>query len=230
MIKKVSEIIEQKTWIGYVCLVCVILICMDLFGSGSEPDEEEFDRDLTGWETIITPEEYRQIEIGMTYEEVRNIVGGEGKVVDKNTNSIDYAWPGEYYLNKYCGLVEIRFRADLDEDTPTADIIRESEVVDGEECYDTRQKIDQGKCSELETPVTSERQAAKIHGGMSYGQVCAVMKGEGVLYGSERGTYDIEKRIRNQQYVWRQMRGDPGHRWISYVSVEFENGVSVRVY
>lgn len=228
MIKKATEAIGQNIWIVFVCLA--FFLCMDLFGSGSEPDEEEFDRDLTGWETIITPEEYRQIEIGMTYEEVRNIVGGEGKVVDKNTNSIDYAWPGEHYWDKYYGLVEIRFETDLGEDTPTARIIRESEVVDGEECYDTWQKIDQGKYSELETPVTSERQEAKLHGGMSYGQVCAVMRGEGVLYGSGRGIYDIAKRKKVQQYVWRQMKGDPGHRWIYYVSVKFENGVSVRVY
>jgi len=60
--------------------------------------------DLMGVQATITKDEFNRIEIGMTYEQVRDIIGGDGEVLsevgkkDDPYHTIVYVWYGEGLL------------------------------------------------------------------------------------------------------------------------------------
>ena len=185
--------------------------------------------DLTGWETVITPEAYGQLDIGMTYEEVRDIVGGDGKVTDEDDYSIIYAWPGEYYSEQHKCLVSVEFEKDRYADDgispPVVDAIDEESVVNGKEIYETDRKIEDSRYSDIDTPVVTKEQVLKLNEGMSYEQVCGIFGGEGELCRST--TWKYATRVTEyREYVWKcryNGRDD-------YYDQRFENGILKDLY
>lgn len=72
---------------NYIVLSFFILSCF-LIGCSAETKQED--------NKLITNKEYHQIERGMTYEEVRDLVGGVGKKDgDDSSNTIHYIWDGK---------------------------------------------------------------------------------------------------------------------------------------
>ena len=185
--------------------------------------------DLTGWETMITPEAYEQIDIGMTYEEVRDIVGGEGKKTEEDEYAVTYAWPGEYYMDQYKGLVSVEFRKDRYSDdgtsAPSVDMIEEDSVVNGREIYETDRKIEAQRYSDLDTPVVTKAQVGQLSEGMSYEQVCEIFGGEGELHRSTTWKYET-RTTEYKEYVWKCKYGGRD----DYFDQRFENGILKDLY
>lgn len=43
----------------------------------------------------VSKMEYENIHVGMTYEQVRNIIGSDGNIISESNNKITYSWDGE---------------------------------------------------------------------------------------------------------------------------------------
>ena len=225
---------KQKTFkdymamlgIGVVVAVAVIFVIGLIVGAISEYEYKQYQKriDLSDWEETVTPEEFEKIQIGMTYEEVKEAVGGDGKLIEDEKYWIEYRWPGEYYVDKYEGYVEVQFDThtygDLEGTPPTVESIVENEVVHGKETFETRNLINERNYSALETEYVTRTQLSKIEAGMTYEEVCEVLESEGKCYRSR--CYKRESRTdTTEEYVWKCKNSG----YDDYFSQTFEDGV-----
>ena len=225
---------KQKSFKDYmamigtaVVVVVVIITIIGLIGGYiSELEYKQYQKriDLSDWEETITPEEFEKIKIGMTYEEVKEAVGGDGKLIGDEKYWIEYRWPGEYYVDPYQGCVEVRFDThtygDLKGTPPTVESIQEKEVVHGKETFETAKLMKDYDYSDLGTEYVTRSQLSKIEAGMTYEQVCEVLETEGRHYRSSCRKTESRTDQRDE-YVWKCKRGD----WDDYYSQSFEDGV-----
>lgn len=211
---------------SFVMMIAILIVIGIISGAVDEAKYRDYEkkRDLSDWEETVTPEEFEKLEMGMTYEEVKEIIGGEGKMIEKEKYWHTYRWPGEYYVDMYFGYVELRFDTNTygvnKGKPPMLEEIDEREIVHGAECHDTYIKMQDGKYSELGTEYVTRAQLEKIEAGMSYEQVCEAIGAEGKHYRSS--TWVRENRTdRRDEYVWKTKRGD----WDNDFSQSFEDGV-----
>ena len=188
-----------------------------------------YDRDLTGWKTVASPEVLEKIDIGMTYEEVRDIVGGEGKLTEEdlypNSYYCTYSWPGEYYAGDYHGRLDVRFSSyshdgDPKAITPTANHILEDGIVDGEEIHGTQEIHEAYDWEKLDTVLVKKKQFKKISEGMNYEQVCEIFGGPGKLARSSLSIFENET-YTSKEYYWKAKCGD----MYTYVYLDFDDGI-----
>ena len=68
---------------SFVMMIAILIVIGIISGAADEARYREYERkrDLSGWEETVTPEEFEKIEIGMTYEEVKEVIGGDGKMI-----------------------------------------------------------------------------------------------------------------------------------------------------
>ena len=207
-------------------MVAILFVIGIIAGVVDEAKYKEYERkrDLSDWEETITPEEFEKLEMGMTYDEVKEVIGGEGKMIEKEKYWHTYRWPGEYYVDRYSGYVELRFDTNTygtnKGKPPMLEEIDEREVVHGEETHDTYKKIEEGKYSAIDTEYVTRAQLEKIEQGMNYEQVCEAIGTEGRHYRSSTWirTNRTDKR---DEYVWKCKEGD----WDNYYSQSFEDGI-----
>lgn len=166
----------------------------------------------------ITPDQYREIKPGMTYEEVVELVGREGIMQSKYGDQVTYIWPG-----KYCELL-----SDDINQMPRIDNIAEVRFVDNK-YFDKSERTltceEEAKAfkemtdySQLDTPVITRAQVEQVENDMDYEQVAEIFKGDGVLIHSWLTTYDNET-VGWKTYVWQSTeKGRP-----SYYTVSFED-------
>ncbi len=211
---------------SFVMMIAILIVIGIISGAADEARYREYERkrDLSGWEETVTPEEFEKIEIGMTYEEVKEVIGGDGKMIEKEKYWHTYRWPGDYYVDKNFGYLELRFDTNTygvnEGKPPMLEEIDEREIVHGADCHDTYIKLQDGKYSELDTEYVTRAQLEKIEAGMSYEQVCEAIGAEGKHYRSS--TWIRENRTdRRDEYVWKTKRGD----WDNDFSQSFEDGV-----
>ena len=205
-----------------ICVGAFIVIAVTAnFISMKKYEMREKARDLTGWETVVSPEAYEKLDIGMSYEEIAGIIGGEGKKVEDSKYVTRYMWPGEYYANREFGYLSVDFYRDGNAGTEElkADYIEEKDILDGAETYETYMKIYDFDYADIDAPLVTKKQVSQISEGMSYEKVCAVL-GEGKLCRSSTIT-DAYASNRYETYVWRcRYSGDD-----SEYELRFENGI-----
>ena len=214
--------------IGGFFLFLIVISVIDTYVSMKRYEREDRLRDLSGWEVTVTPEEFEKVDIGMTYEEVRDIIGGDGKKIEDDKYRVTYSWPGEYYINRYHGLLEISFNKhhyDSDTNVPTVDIINEDEIVDGREAYETFKIMEEFRFEELDTPIVTQEQVSKITEGMSYEKVCEILQSEGRIY--ESSTWMTSSNMdKITTYVWRCKHDGRDY----YFELDFYDGIIKYLY
>lgn len=220
---------RQYLQIFAMCAVFVIAfsICIALFRgyhNRIKYELREKREDVTGWEVKVSAEELEKIKIGMSYEEVKEIVGGDGKLIESNEFWISYRWPGEYQIDRYRGYMELSFakynyEAGKEEE-PELETIIEYDVANGKEISETHRIMERMDYSKLSDTIISKNQFAKIENGMTYEQVCELLGAEGRMFRSYSYTY-TNRKDSYEEYVWRcKNNGDDRH-----VEQPFEDGV-----
>ena len=179
-------------------------------------------RDLSKWETVVSKSDFEKIDVGMTYDEIVEIVGGPGKKVEDDKYRIAYMWPGEYYIDSFQGCFEVEFsKYDLEKkknETP-ASMIRERGMIDGAETFEMYKAVRDGRFAEIDTEIVTKSQVEKISEGMSYEKVCEIL-GDGKLFESESwvNSYDSTN---YKTYVWRCTYQEEDFCF----QLRFENGI-----
>lgn len=191
--------------------------------------EEEERRDLSGWEETVTPEEYEKLKIGMSYEEARDVIGGEGKLIRESKTGITYAWPGEYYMDKNHGMLDLDFYKDNygsgKDKAPELSTIEENEILDGAECYETNKLVESENYSQLDAPTVNKKQVQKLEERMTYEEVCEILGGEGKLRRSRSYNYSTSKHS-YKTYVWKCRRFEQD----DILELEFDNDIMPYLY
>lgn len=186
--------------------------------------EYERKRDLSGWEVTVTPEIYEKIDLGMTYEEVKEIIGGDGKMIEDDKYGTDYYWPGEYYVPRFHGYLNLYFSknnyGEYKGAAPTLSTIRESEIIDGAETIDTYNAIDNFDYSKIDTPIITKEQVMKLTEGMTYDKACEVLGGEGKMYLSTSWKHASYENV-EKSYVWRCKHNERDY----YFELQFDDGI-----
>ena len=136
-----------------------------------------------------TPEEYEKLQPGMTYAEIRDIVGGDGILVYESDLSFSFAWPGEYYYDYDHGYLEVDFnkqnKNSTFDDSVVSYSIEENGILRGEESYETYRFMKDFEYEKLDTVIVSKEKYKKLEEGMNYEQVCELFGGPGKLYESK---------------------------------------------
>ena len=218
-IKRAVKIVLAVAGGCFAALIVVALISG--YVSEKRYEKREKARDLTGWEVTVTPEEFSKLDIGMTYEEIVRIIGGEGKVVEDSDYVTSYMWPGEHYINPDFGYLTVDFynHSDTGSERLTADYIEECDILDGSETYETYRKIYGNEHSAIDAPVVTKDQVSKVGEGMSYEKVSELL-GEGKMCSSST-RIDAYGSDRYTDYAWRcKMSGQD-----SEFELHFENGI-----
>lgn len=207
-------------------MIAILFVIGIISGYVSELKYREYEkrRDLSGWEVTAAPEEFEKLKLGMSYDEAKEIIGGEGKLIEDEKYWITYRWPGEYYVNRHFGYLELQFDKNVYGDNkgeaPMLSQIDEREIVDGAEAQETYKVIEGGNYTDLDTEYVTRAQLEKIRAGMNYEQVCEAIGTEGKHYRSS--TWVRRNRTdKRDEYVWKCKEGD----WDDYYSQSFEDGI-----
>ncbi len=158
------------------------------------------DRDEDGTETVeeqlakmssrVTPELYEQLDFGMSYDEVRDLIGEEGTMRYEGR----YIWPGEYFDD-----------ADYVYDAPRIELefsdsmkligIREYDVLLGKEIYEAKKEGRESRVS-----VNGET-FASMRNRMSYREIADILGAEGVLQQAESDKSGFDMKTYEWKYV-----------------------------
>ena len=200
--KRIAKRVFSTIAIGFAILFTISIIAGIITTHRYERQDRM--RDLSGWDTVITKDAFEKIDVGMSYDEMEEIIGGPGKIIENDKYKIRYAWPGEYYVDQYHGLVIVDFyKYDYDEKKKTipASSIREMDILSGEETFETYKLYKERKFSEIDTPKVSKEQVEKLHEGLNYEQVSEIL-GEGKLYETDSWISDYDS-MSHKSYIWR---------------------------
>ena len=140
----------------------------------------------------VTPEQFNEIEIGMDYGEVKNIVGSEGVKSYHDSRVVEFTWPGEYHDK--LDATDPKLRVSFNKSTGLAETIEEINILDGKEIYENEKSN-----KEAVTKLT-RKELGTIPGEASYETICEMLGCEGVLtysMSSNEGTYKV--------YEWRYL-------------------------
>lgn len=158
------------------------------------------DRDEDGTETVeeqlakmssrVTPELYEQLDFGMSYDEVRDLIGEEGTMRYEGR----YIWPGEYFDD-----------ADYVYDAPRIELefsdsmkligIREYDVLLGKEIYEAKKEGRESRVS------VNEETFASMRNRMSYREIADILGAEGVLQQAESDKSGFDMKTYEWKYV-----------------------------
>lgn len=212
-----------------MCLVMIVglLILIGVIsGYASELRYREYERrrDLSDWEVTVTEEECQKVKVDMTYDEVKEAIGGDGKLIEDEKYWITYRWPGEYYVDSHAGYLEVEFDkhiyGELKGSDPSAESITEHEIMGGKEASETIKLINDSRYSEIGTEYVTRAQLMQLRQGMTYEEACEVLGTEGKLYRSYSHTTKSRTDL-YAEYVWKCKYGDRD----DYYSQTFEDGI-----
>ena len=220
--KRIVKKVVGTIAIGFLILLNISIIVGVIDNYRYERREKL--RDLSGWNTVVSKEDFEKIDVGMSYDEIVEIVGGPGKKIENDKYSIVYAWPGEDYVDPYHGLFTVDFyKYNYDEKKGyiPAESIREMDMLLGEETYGAYKLYKEDRYSEIDTSFVTKEQVEKITEGMNYEQVCEIL-GEGKLYESESRVTDYYT-VSHKNYLWRCKYRDLDFDF--YFDLRFEDGI-----
>ena len=143
--------------------------------------------------TRVSVDEYKKVELGMTYKEVCKIVGGRGKlesiVGTSKAGMRSYMWGGEYADKKNNFYSEMSVR--IDNNSKKIDSIHEYNLLDAEEIL-----ANHNNNTEIQY-----KKYAKIEIGMTLKEVENLLGAKGVLQYSS-STKKSNKLTTRKEYRW----------------------------
>lgn len=163
--------------------------------------------------TKVSVEEYKKINVGMTYKEACKTIGGKGKLRliagYAKEGAKGYIWPGEFIEKDN---MDSSFDVMVDNSTKKIIMIRERNLVDGAEVLENIK-------AEKESHYI---QRNKIEKGMTRNEVVELLGSDGVLDNSS-SIKDGSGEVVRKRYKW---VGGTSHE----IEVEFENDIVQDVY
>ena len=155
-------------------------------GDETETTEEQ----LAKMSSRVTPELYEQLDFGMSYDEVKELIGEEGAMRYEGR----YIWPGEYFDEAGYVYDVPRIELGFSENMKLIDI-KEYDVLLGSEIYEAKKE---GRESRV---TVNEEMLASMKDRMSYREIADILGAEGVLTeaGSDKSGHD--RKIYEWKYV-----------------------------
>lgn len=152
----------MKKILGISLLVLVLIFGFAGCGTSDDGDDGSNGGDDTA--TVSTNyEKYSQISLGMTYEEVCDIVGGEGTAVEEPEDGLEeYTWDGEVTEKRDRTFMQLGFKDGALVKKIQSGLLTETTFTDGD-------------------PVIDSEKLAGIEIGMSVSDVETLMGGAGKL-------------------------------------------------
>lgn len=189
---------EKKQKIGIIAAAVGILLLLALVWYFFFPKMIHFNPNLNNMSVKVSEEEFEKIEIGMTYDEVCEIVGGKGKLYELFGRGIDgntyYAWPGDANKkNSFHSHMTVSFN----NRTKKADWIDADNIKDVDKIYKGDQLWDYAG----ET-IVDDVENPPIKNGMTYEEVVKALGREGVLIETSYVKDNIYDDKYQQQYYW----------------------------
>ena len=170
----------------------ILLIAIPIAVSYSVQHQPSDDNKQPAVSARVTPEQFNQIEKGMTYDEIKTICGSEGVKTYHDSRTVEYTWPGEYHDK--LETTDPKLRITFSKSTKTAERIEETNILDGAEIYENER-------SHKDAVTTlSREEISNIPGGSSYESVCNLLGCEGILtysMSTDSSTY--------KTYEWRYL-------------------------
>ena len=207
-----TRVKKEKVRVNWKLLVPIfgliaLLVVGPLMISRSVQQEYEQEHTQQTVSARVTPDQFNQIEKGMSYSQVKAIVGSEGVKTYHDGRIIEYTWPGEYHDKIE---MDPKLRITFDKSTGQAETIEEVNILDGAEIYENERTN-----KEAVTKLT-KKELGTIPGEASYEIVCEMLGCEGVItysMSSTDGTYKV--------YEWRYLsKEDNEYRTVSLSFVD----------
>ena len=140
------------------------------------PKVIQFDPNLYNMKVKVSEEELEQIEIGMTYDEICDIVGGRGKLEEIFGGAINgaktYAWAGEAMDKQF---LYSSLQVSFDNRTKKADWIKARSIKNSDKIYTGYDTSTAGKT------IIEDVKNPPIKDGMTYEEVVKALGREGLL-------------------------------------------------
>lgn len=222
---------KRTRWIILIIVGCIVLAIVGAFIGWLKWLEREGEKyseknNLAEVEATVTPEEFEKIQMGMTREEVEEIIGGKGKVMYESEFTIEYAWPGEYYIDEE---YDLRLTASFDRKQNALDELDEDNIIFGKERRAFKDMQNSHDYSNLKTPIVKRKQLERLEEGMSYSEVTSILGGDGMKCSERRNIRDIGRpeypeieKETDIEYAWKCIEKKTKKEW--YVSLDFKDG------
>lgn len=189
-VKKEKVRVNWKLLIPILGLISLLVVGPLMISHSIQKENEQ--RTEKTVSARVTPEQFNEIEIGMDYGEVKNIVGSEGVKSYHDSRVVEFTWPGEYHDK--LDATDPKLRVSFNKSTGLAETIEEINILDGKEIYENEKSN-----KEAVTKLT-RKELGTIPGEASYETICEMLGCEGVLtysMSSNEGTYKV--------YEWRYL-------------------------
>lgn len=213
----------RRKWIiiiGAVCFVALLIgahFAVNAYLKHSN-DQIEEEYSLKEVKEVVTAEECEKIEMGMSLEEVEEIIGGKGKMSYESEYSIEYTWPGEYYDEE--DLFDYILRVTFDKNENRLHVMDEKNIIFGKEAREYDDMHKNQDFSGLDAPTVTSRQLSRLEEGMSYSEVASILGGDGMKvsegkYIRSTGSleYPVYETSVSTDYAWGCVRKKEDKLW-----------------
>ena len=172
-------------------LITAFVFVSNRTGSAREADETETtEEQLAKMSSRVTPELYEQLDFGMSYDEVKDIIGEEGTMRYEGR----YVWPGEYFDDATYVYDAPRIELEFSDSMKLIGI-KEHDVLLGKEIFEAKKE---GRESRV---TVNEDTLAAMRNRMSYREIADILGAEGVLTEAESDKSGYDKRTYEWKYV-----------------------------
>ena len=213
----------RRKWIILIVAASIVVLLIggrfavtEYFKHNDKQIREEYS--LKDVKAVVTAEECEKIKMGMSIEEVEEIIGGKGKMSYESEYSIEYTWPGEYYDDE--DIFSYTLRATFDRKENRMDVMDEDNILLGKEAREYDDMHKNQDFSELDVPTVTSRQLSRLEEGMSYSEVASILGGDGKKVSEEKTIRsmgspeypDYETSV-STEYAWKCVRKEGDKEW-----------------
>ena len=215
----------KKRAIIAVCTAALV-ICFALFmiwKNFIHMKSIQYDPNLYDMTVNVSAKEFNKLEIGMTYDRVCKIVGGEGAKYSEFGNlsygTVTYIWPGEYLSGDTDASVEISFN----NKSKRASWISEKNIADGKE---VNESATGRRVAVIQKPIS---EISPLEEGMTYDEIVEILGCEGKLHYSICVVDSSYERNTTKYYTW-EVPPDENGFVSSPIQIYFTDDVADSIY
>lgn len=194
------------------CALVALVFIISAYNSRQSGDADDYnespDQQFANMESRITPEQYEQLEFGMTYDEVTALLGEEGT----HRYGRVYIWPGEYSGDtpEYYGYNSTMLTLEFSDHNHLIEI-KELNIIDGREIYEIPEE------DRMVSVVVNEEMFSSMKNRMSYRQIADILGAEGALTESESDKSGFERKT----YAWKYVMEGSENSYERILSINF---------
>ena len=177
--------------LAVLLLITAVVFVSNRISSARDADETETaEEQLAKMSSRVTPELYEQLDFGMSYDEVKDLIGEEGTMRYEGR----YIWPGEYFDEADYDYNAPRIELGFSDSMKLIDI-KEYDVLLGKEIYEAKKEGRESRVS------VNEETLASMRNRMSYREIADILGAEGVLQEAESDKSGYDMKTYEWKYV-----------------------------